>query len=306
MALATTPTVVSTFFSHVLSSHKRKSAEKKSVATGGPGGGPESQLSYEEGLKVVRRFLDFASHHGVEEVQAFTGMGVPVPRKSRANVSRSGTVVELSSSQGWDPWNDETDIKRSRLGPPSGRYDTTGHNISSRRCSGEAPLDIRARRRERGRSEVARWGEMVEGQGEGARRGVDRGERKSVLWSSPACSTGLLIGHVPSDATGFPSLLAGRSPALLLPQMQKDYLRRISTAQHPVASSSSSVPVPTAATSAHHNHYLPRRSATLGSVKDNSGAEVIGDRVILYIHGKWRRVAARSTADGIMVISVLV
>ena len=82
VALATTPTIVSTFFSHVLASRKRKSAENKSVATGGPGGGPESQLSYEEGLKVVRRFIDFASHHGVEEVQAFTGMGVPVPRKS--------------------------------------------------------------------------------------------------------------------------------------------------------------------------------------------------------------------------------
>lgn len=35
-------------------------------------------------------------------------------------------------------------------------------------------------------------------------------------------------------------------------------------------------------------HFLPKRSATLGSssVKDSTGGEVIGDRVILYIHGE--------------------
>jgi hypothetical protein len=31
-------------------------------------------------LKLVRKFLDFASHHGVEEVQAFTAMPLPTPR----------------------------------------------------------------------------------------------------------------------------------------------------------------------------------------------------------------------------------
>jgi hypothetical protein len=81
VAVATTPTVVSTFFSHVLARRKRKSSSKESLATGGPGGGPENELSYEEGLKVVRRFLDYASHHGVEEVQAFTGMKVPNSRE---------------------------------------------------------------------------------------------------------------------------------------------------------------------------------------------------------------------------------
>lgn len=81
VAVATTPTVISTFFSHVLARRKRRSTSKKSLATGGPGGGPEDELSYEEGLKVVRRFLDYASHHGVEEVQAFTGMKVPNSRK---------------------------------------------------------------------------------------------------------------------------------------------------------------------------------------------------------------------------------
>jgi hypothetical protein len=80
VALATTPTVVSTFFSHFLSKKSRKGKAKKSLNEGGPGGGPEDELSYEEGLKLVRRFLDFASHHGVEEVQAFTAMPLPTPR----------------------------------------------------------------------------------------------------------------------------------------------------------------------------------------------------------------------------------
>nr|XP_019009141.1 lipase/esterase [Kwoniella pini CBS 10737]OCF47922.1 lipase/esterase [Kwoniella pini CBS 10737] len=79
VAIATTPTVISTFFSHILASRKRKSQSKQSLKSGGPGGGPENQLSYEEGLKVVRRFLEFASHHGVEEVQSFTAMWVPTP-----------------------------------------------------------------------------------------------------------------------------------------------------------------------------------------------------------------------------------
>lgn len=81
VAIATTPTVVSTFFSHLLAKPKRRSEAKKSIAAGGPGGGPENSLSYEEGLRTVRRFLDFSSHHGMEEVQAFTAMQVPTPRK---------------------------------------------------------------------------------------------------------------------------------------------------------------------------------------------------------------------------------
>jgi hypothetical protein len=81
VALATTPTVVSTFFAHLFARPRRKSAARKSIAEGGPGGGPDDQLSYEEGLRVVRRFIEFASHHGVEEVQAFTAMQVPTPRE---------------------------------------------------------------------------------------------------------------------------------------------------------------------------------------------------------------------------------
>ena len=81
VAVATTPTVVSTLFQHIFARGKRKNASRKSLSEGGPGGGPENELSYEEGLKVIRRFIDFASRHGVEEVQAFTAMVVPTPRE---------------------------------------------------------------------------------------------------------------------------------------------------------------------------------------------------------------------------------
>lgn len=82
VAIATTPTVISTFFAHLFARSSRRKASRQSLDAGGPGGGPENQLTYEEGLKVVRRFLDYASHHGVEDVQAFTAMAIPSPRKS--------------------------------------------------------------------------------------------------------------------------------------------------------------------------------------------------------------------------------
>lgn len=106
VALATTPTVVSTFFSHIFAKRKRRSSAKKSLAEGGPGGGPENQLSYEEGLKVVRRFIEFSENHGVEEVQAFTAMAVPTPRehatlgfpRDRRLISRLGQEEDCARS----------------------------------------------------------------------------------------------------------------------------------------------------------------------------------------------------------------
>jgi hypothetical protein len=60
--------------------------------------------------------------------------------------------------------------------------------------------------------------------------------------------------------------------------MQKDYLKRTSENNPDTAQKVAKHP--------HHLHtYLPTRSATTGSIKDNSGAEVTNDRVILYIHG---------------------
>ena len=40
---------------------------------------PTAHISYDQGLNLIRSFLVYASHHTVEEVQAFTGQWVPVP-----------------------------------------------------------------------------------------------------------------------------------------------------------------------------------------------------------------------------------
>jgi hypothetical protein len=66
--------------------------------------------------------------------------------------------------------------------------------------------------------------------------------------------------------------------------MQKDYLRR--TATRPTTVTEPVSPVQAGEASSTRHSYLPRRQATVGSIKDNSGKEVIGDRVILYIHGE--------------------
>ncbi|KAF2092539.1 alpha/beta-hydrolase [Rhizodiscina lignyota] len=64
---AITPTVVGTGFSHYLN---RKPLKQK----------PTAHISYHEGLSLVRQFITYASHHTVEEIQAFTSQWVPVPR----------------------------------------------------------------------------------------------------------------------------------------------------------------------------------------------------------------------------------
>jgi hypothetical protein len=74
VAVATTPTVISTFFTHLFTRRLKKRSGNGDTAS------PEEALTYEEGLQVIRRFLEFASHHGVEEVQAFTAMTIPTPR----------------------------------------------------------------------------------------------------------------------------------------------------------------------------------------------------------------------------------
>ncbi|GAA5858312.1 hypothetical protein JCM1840_001143 [Sporobolomyces johnsonii] len=42
-------------------------------------GDPSSELAYYEGLKIVRRFLEYASTHGVTDLQTFTASHVPSP-----------------------------------------------------------------------------------------------------------------------------------------------------------------------------------------------------------------------------------
>ena len=61
VALSTTPTVLSTLIAHI--GHRRS-------AYG---------LSYAEGVALIRRFLEHASHHTIEQLQSFTAMRVPSP-----------------------------------------------------------------------------------------------------------------------------------------------------------------------------------------------------------------------------------
>ena len=63
---AVTPTVIETYISHYLN---RRPLRQK----------PTAHISYHEGLKLIRRFLHYASLHTVEELQAFTSQWVPVP-----------------------------------------------------------------------------------------------------------------------------------------------------------------------------------------------------------------------------------
>ncbi|KAF4504769.1 hypothetical protein G6O67_008178 [Ophiocordyceps sinensis] len=67
VSLAVTPTVLSTLFSHFLN---RKPLRER----------PTAHLSYDQGLHLIRSFLDFASHHTIEELQAFTAQWVPRPQ----------------------------------------------------------------------------------------------------------------------------------------------------------------------------------------------------------------------------------
>ncbi|KAH6679589.1 hypothetical protein B0J14DRAFT_686739 [Halenospora varia] len=63
---AVTPAVLQTFFSHYLN---RKPLAQK----------PTAHISYDEGLHLIRKFLLYASHHTVEDVQRFTSQWVPHP-----------------------------------------------------------------------------------------------------------------------------------------------------------------------------------------------------------------------------------
>lgn len=41
---------------------------------------PTAHISYDEGLHLIRKFLLYASHHTVEDIQRFTSQWVPHPR----------------------------------------------------------------------------------------------------------------------------------------------------------------------------------------------------------------------------------
>ncbi|KAL9604647.1 MAG: hypothetical protein Q9219_000367 [cf. Caloplaca sp. 3 TL-2023] len=67
VSTAVTPTVIETYISHYFN---RKPLHQK----------PTAHVSYHEGLQLIRSFLYHASHHTVEDIQAFTSQWVPNPR----------------------------------------------------------------------------------------------------------------------------------------------------------------------------------------------------------------------------------
>ncbi|KAK2595440.1 hypothetical protein QQS21_006850 [Conoideocrella luteorostrata] len=86
VSLAVTPTVVSTLFSHFLN---RKPLRER----------PTAHLSYDEGLHLIRSFLDFASHHTVEELQAFTSQWVPNPQWIRVETVKIADEYRSRSAE---------------------------------------------------------------------------------------------------------------------------------------------------------------------------------------------------------------
>ncbi|KAF2167737.1 hypothetical protein M409DRAFT_65847 [Zasmidium cellare ATCC 36951] len=66
VATAVTPSVIETYFSHYLN---RRPLKQK----------PTAHISYHEGLRLIRQFLDYSSKHSIEDLQAFTSQWVPAP-----------------------------------------------------------------------------------------------------------------------------------------------------------------------------------------------------------------------------------
>lgn len=66
VASAVTPSVIETYFSHFL--HRAPLRQK-----------PTAHISYHEGLRLIRQFLDYSSRHTVEDLQQFTAQWVPAP-----------------------------------------------------------------------------------------------------------------------------------------------------------------------------------------------------------------------------------
>jgi acetyl esterase/lipase len=80
---AVTPTVVKTYITHVqphTPNSERILTEEKYIDRKSRYQKPTAHISYDEGLHLIRSFLEFASHRTVEELQAFTSQWVPNPR----------------------------------------------------------------------------------------------------------------------------------------------------------------------------------------------------------------------------------
>jgi acetyl esterase/lipase len=82
---AVTPSVIETYFSHFLN---RAPLRQK----------PTAHISYHEGLRLIREFLDYSAKHTVEDLQAFTAQWVPVPTWVRTqDVEVSAQYLERSA-----------------------------------------------------------------------------------------------------------------------------------------------------------------------------------------------------------------
>lgn len=70
-------------------------------------------------------------------------------------------------------------------------------------------------------------------------------------------------------------------------QMQQDYIKRTAKKAAAESTAAATLTSPTSLTDTNRSNtrYMPRKRATTGSVMDNAGGEVVGDRVIMYIHG---------------------
>lgn len=87
VVLNATPTVVSTFFQHVFTwptRHKSRNAPSGTENPTSLSTLPANQMSYDQGLHVVKQFLNYASERGVEELQGFSAQPLPIPRKLAA------------------------------------------------------------------------------------------------------------------------------------------------------------------------------------------------------------------------------
>ncbi|KAL4771628.1 hypothetical protein BDW60DRAFT_189564 [Aspergillus nidulans var. acristatus] len=82
IGVALTPTVVSTLFSHYAN---RKTLHNK----------PNVHLSYDEGISVIREFINFSSKRPIEYIQEFTAQRVPAPHWVR--IERVSVAEEFLS-----------------------------------------------------------------------------------------------------------------------------------------------------------------------------------------------------------------
>jgi len=103
-----TPALVSTYLQHVVNRAPLR-------------GKPQAHISYHEGLRLIREFLDYSSKHTVEDLQAFTAQWVPVPTWVRSQdvdigaqyLERSARMIqeqlgpkgiELVGGKSWWQW----------------------------------------------------------------------------------------------------------------------------------------------------------------------------------------------------------